>query len=334
MTFVNPIALLLLVILLPLVIFFVWRDRRRHIKLGKLGNPILLMSSSPISPTYRFLKMLLWTATAIFLIIAFARPVWGEEVSLVEAQGVSVFVILDVSRSMNAQDISPSRLARAKLAIQDLFTGLAGNELGMILFAGSAFVQFPLTVDNLSATTFIQAASSDAISDQGTNIESALRLAIESFHQTLSSKRYIVLISDGENFDGDVTGAAEIAGQQGIVIYTLGFGTPEGSPVPFRDDTGSEVGFETNSSGNRVLSTLDEDTLTAIAARTGGVYQRVGSSGVEITSLIQMIRAVPAGRLSDYKESREIERFGIFLAFALISLSLEIMITEFHRKPE
>jgi Ca-activated chloride channel homolog len=333
MTFVHSDTLVLLIFLIPALAFFWWRERDRSKRLRKLGNPSLLLYSVPvISSMRRNLKLALWGTASLSLTIALARPIWGEELSVVETEGVSVIVVLDVSNSMNAQDISPSRLERAKLAIQDLFDGIEGNEIALILFAGRAFVQFPLTTDVLSAATFVRTVSSDAISRQGTNIGAALQLAMDSFNDALSSQRFIILMSDGENHEGDSLKVADAAAEQGITIFTVGYGTFEGAPIPMYDQNRNEIGYRTDVDGNTILSVLDETILRAIAARTGGIYQQANSADNGFSNLAETINAAHAEQLERRTELHGIERFGIFVAFALLALSIEILLAPVGKK--
>jgi len=329
MSFVNPFGLFLLAALPVAVILFVWRNRVRNAKLSRLGDMALLSALIPnASRSPQVARFALWSLALASLIIALARPVWGMEVNTIQTQGVSVMVVLDVSKSMNAQDILPYRLERAKLAIKDLLDGLAGNELGLIGFAGTAFVQFPLTLDTTSAATFLEAASTDAITRQGTNIDAALRLALESFHSTTNAQPIIVLMTDGENHEGDPLQVAALAAEQGIIIHAIGYGNPDGGPIPIRDANSSEVGYQTDRAGNLVVSTLDETTLRQIAERTGGTYQRASASGDEITKLMTTIKDVKATDLGTRTEGRGVERFAIFVALALVALSMEILLPE------
>ena len=178
--FVNDEVLILLVLLPALGLFLAWGETQRRKAAARIGPPdlVALLGDAP-RQSRRASKALLWLLTVAALIIALARPVWGTEVDPVETVGVSVMLVLDVSRSMDVQDIAPSRLERARLDALDLLRRLEGNEFGLILFAGTAFVQFPLTTDARSAAGFVNGASSDSISQQGTNIEAALRLAVE-----------------------------------------------------------------------------------------------------------------------------------------------------------
>jgi Ca-activated chloride channel homolog len=330
MTFLSAGALLLLAILPVWVMFFVWRGRTRMAILRQLGEIDLIAALFPqVSSARRRWKSALWLCALGSLIIALARPVWGVDLDVVQTQGVSVMIVLDVSNSMAAQDILPNRLERAKLAIRDLFNGLAGNEIGLIVFAGTAFVQFPLTNDPVSAVTFLNAVSTDSISRQGTAIEDALRLAIEAFGERSPAARIVVLMTDGENHEGDPVSAADVAAQEGITIDAIGYGDlDEGVPIPVVDAAGNIIAYKTDQAGDVVLSRLDEAVLESIAERGGGIYQRASASGVEITNLIAQIHEAEAGDLGSRIETRGVERFGIFVALALLALSLEMLLPE------
>lgn len=330
MTFSNSPALLLLLLVPAAVAFLVWRHRARIAALHSIGDSTLTRTLFPLlSGARRLWKSALWLLAAASLIVAMARPVWGVEMDVLQTQGVSVMVVLDVSNSMNAQDVLPSRIERAKLAIHDLLDGLAGNELGLILFAGVAFVYFPFTTDTFSAGLFLNTVTTDAITHQGTAIEAALRLAVDAFEDKTGTAEFIVLITDGENHEGDPLRVAEEAAQQGIVIHTIGYGDPvEGAPVPVYDEAGNVVDFKKDRFGQVVISRLDETILREIAQRTGGTYQPASAGGIEIVNLINQIADAEAGELGSRTETHGVERFGIFVALALLALSLEILLPE------
>lgn len=324
MSFVYAPALFLLVLLIPVTAFLVWRNRVRLLALRRLGDPALIRALAPsISVERRWWKIGLWLAAVAALIVALARPVWGVDLDVIETQGISVMVVLDVSTSMNAQDVAPSRLERARLAIRELFDRLAGNEIGLILFAGTAFVQFPLTTDSISAQSFLNAVSTDAITLQGTAIEDALRLAMNTFSPQSPAAKVIVLMTDGESHEGNALAAAGDAAEQGITIHTVGFGDPQGSAIPLLDERGLPAGYKTDAAGNVVLSRLDEETLQAIAERAGGVYQLA-----DVDAVVKAINSTQAGVLETRTEQRGVERFGIFVALALLALSLEMLLPE------
>ena len=328
MMFAYPLALLLLLLLPVAGGFLIWRSRARENALHRIGDTRMVGTLlSGVSSNRRRWKTILWLIAVGMLIIALAQPAWGMAAEVVETQGVAVIAVLDVSKSMDAEDVGPSRLERAKLDLQELFGALEGNDIGLILFAGNAYVQLPLTNDVHTATTFLQAASSQSITRQGTALEEALRLAIDSFDARLAADAVIVVASDGENHEGDPSAAAEDAADRGITIHTLGYGQEEGATIPVRTGSGSTE-IKTDRSGSVVLTRLDETALQQIAETTGGSYRRAGSSGSAISRLAEAIRAQDAGSLGEQTTTRRIQRFGIFVALALLALSAEMLLPE------
>ncbi len=326
MTFLNPTVLLLFLLLPPLLALLVWRERARRKKTRRLAEPVLLNQLLPPDHARRRVwELILWPLVAASLILALARPAWGEEPSISVSQGVSLMVVLDVSSSMNAADMRPSRLERAKLDIRGLLSQLEGYEVGLVLFAGSAFVQFPLTTDLLSAETFLNRASSAAVSRQGTAIEDALRLAIEAFGSR-SRTRVILLATDGENHVGDPLAAADEARAEDIAVNVLGYGETRGEPVPVLDAAGNVTGYKADTSGDVILSALDEGILQAIADRTGGIYRRVSAGDGVIAPLLRRLRAAEGGSQENAVRTQNVERFGIFAALALLALSAELLV--------
>ncbi len=330
MTFVNASALLLLLLLPAAIMLFVWRSRVRAASLRRIGDAALTrVLFSQVSSTRRVWKSGVWLLAVATLIVALARPVWGVEMDVIQTQGVSVMFVLDVSNSMNAQDVLPSRIERAKLAIHDILDNLAGNELGMILFAGEAYIHFPFTTDTFSAGSFLNAVTTDAITRQGTAIEAALRLAVDAFADKSGTEEFIILITDGENHEGDPLPVADEAAAQGIIIHAIGYGDPvEGAPVPVYDEAGAVVDFKKDRFGQVVVSRLDEAILQAITEFSGGLYQRASAGGIEIVNIINQINQAEAGELGSRAESHGVERFGIFVALSLLALSLEIILPE------
>jgi Ca-activated chloride channel family protein len=330
MTFANSSALLLFLVLPASIVLFAWRSRARATALSRIGDIRLTrVLFSHVSASRRVWKSVLWLLAIAALTIALARPVWGVEMDVIQNQGVSVMVVLDVSNSMNAQDLLPSRLERAKLAIHDILDNLAGNELGLILFAGEAYTHFPFTTDTFSAGSFLNAVTTEAITRQGTAIEAALRLAVDSFADKSGTSEFIILITDGENHEGDPLRVADEAAREGIVIHVIGYGDPvDGAPVPVYDDAGNVVDFKEDRFGQVVISRLDETILQQITDRTGGLYQRASAGGIEIVNIVNQISEAETGELGSRTEAHGVERFGIFVALALLALSLEILLPE------
>jgi Ca-activated chloride channel family protein len=195
---------------------------------------------------------------------------------MVEQEGIEVMVALDVSRSMLAQDIKPDRLSRAKREIADLMTRLGGDEIGLVLFSGASFIQFPLTSDYGTALTFLDNARPEVISQPGTAIGNAIRTAMTGFDMSRASQKVIVLITDGKDHQGDALTAAEAAAEQGVLLYTIGFGSPEGEPISEYNDRGEVVGYKVDQNGEVVLSRLDEACPGRKCTSVGGLAAQNG----------------------------------------------------------
>jgi Ca-activated chloride channel homolog len=327
--FVYPAVLILLFVIPLAMLFFAWRMRVHRIMLQRIGNRQLIDELiAQHNPARRRWKSLLWLFTIALLIVALARPVWGIHEDMVETEGIALIVVLDVSNSMNAQDVLPSRMDRAKLDARDLFELGRGNEVGLILFAGNAFVQFPLTSDVDSAVTFLNVAGTDSISRQGTALEDALRLAIETIDQRQAAQSVIVLMTDGESHEGSPLLAAEDAAQRGIIVHVIGYGSTAGASIPIYDDTGQVIGHKADRAGNVVVSRLDEGVLEEIAALTGGLYQRAADSGVEAVNLINQIATMQIDVLTRQTQTRKVERFSLFVFLAALALTVEIFLSE------
>jgi Ca-activated chloride channel family protein len=319
MTFARPFFLYALILLPLMGLFLAWTGRQRKAKLAQLGDPALMQRlSSTVNWRGRRWRDALWLAVLALLLVALARPQWGTETQMIEQEGIQVMVALDVSQSMLAQDIKPDRLSRAKMEISDLMDRLGGDEIGLVLFSGASFVQFPLTSDYATARTFLDNARPEVISRPGTDIADAIRTAMAGFDPARASQKVIVLITDGENHEGDVLVMAEKAAQEGIMLYAIGFGSPQGEPIPQYNAQGRVTGYKVDGQGEAVLSRLDEATLQEIARIGGGQYFRATASGSELDALISELNALQKAELASQFETRGIDRFQAFLLAALI----------------
>jgi Ca-activated chloride channel family protein len=327
MTFANPTILWALLLVPLAMIFLGWADRSRKAAIQQLGDPTLIQRLSlSVNWTGRKWQTRLWLVALALVLIALARPQWGSEVQVVEKEGVQVMVALDVSNSMLAQDIKPDRLTRAKMEISDLMNKLDGDEIGLVLFSGASFIQFPLTNDYDTARSFLESAGPGSISRPGTEMGEAIRTAMSGFDNAHNSQRVIVVVTDGENHQPDAVAEAQAAAQEGVLIYTIGFGSPEGEPIPEYAADGSVVGYKVDESGNTVLSRLDEGTLQEIAQIGNGRYFRAAADGSELDALVDELSDLQAAQLESRFETTKIERFQIFLAGAVIALILAEMI--------
>jgi Ca-activated chloride channel family protein len=304
-----------------MVLFMLWAAKSHKTALAKLGNPTLVKRlSSTVNWKGRRGHTVLWFAVLALLLVALARPQWGTESREVEQEGIEVMVALDVSNSMLAQDIKPDRLSRAKMEIADLMTRLGGDEIGLVLFSGASFIQFPLTSDYATARTFLDNARPEVISKQGTNIGDAIRTAMTGFDPNRNSQKVIVLITDGENLEGDALAMAQTAADEGVLLYTIGFGSPDGEPIPEYNAQGEVIGYKRDQQGEVIISRLDETTLQQIAQVGKGQYFRATVDGSELTALTAKLNALQKGELSSRVETWGIERFQNFLWVALIIL--------------
>lgn len=330
MTFANPQFFLLGLILLPAVaIFLLWAGKRRRQALRSLGEKKLIdRLSDNLNWRGRRWRSALRLAALLLLIIALARPQWGSEVREIEQEGLQVMVALDVSQSMLAEDIKPNRLDRAKLEIADLMEKLDGDEVGLVLFSGASFIQVPLTSDYLTALSYLDTAGPNVISRPGTVIGDAIRTAVNGFDPNLSSQKVLLVMTDGEDSETDPIAAAQEAAGEDILIYTIGFGTPEGEPVPETNQYGDVIGYKRDEQGNAVLSKLDEATLQEVARTGNGEYYRASADGAELDSLLSEIDQLQRVQLESRFETRQIDRFQFFLALAVATLLLGELIPD------
>lgn len=326
MTFAAPQYLYALIALPALMAFVWWAFSRRAATVRRIGDPALIERLSlSVNRGMRRRRLALWFIGVALIIFALARPQWGSDVQIVEQRGVQVMVALDISLSMLAQDLKPSRLERAKLEIDDMMSKLTGDEVGIVLFSGSSFIQFPMTFDYATARTYLRHANPSIISRQGTVIEKAIRTSLTGFSEERASQKIIVVMTDGENHEGDPVAAASEAWEQGAVVYTVGFGSPEGEPLPIFDPAGNVSGYRQDDQGQVILSRLDEATLQRIAEAGGGKYFRAVDRGA-VEGLVDEIESFQDESFQSEFNRTNIERFQIFLLAGVLSLVLaEVM---------
>ncbi len=274
------------------------------------------------------LKFLLLLAAFALLVVAAARPQFGSKLKEEKSQGVEMMLVVDVSNSMLAEDFEPSRLERTKYAIGKLFEGLQQDRVGLVVFAGEAKVQLPITTDYRMARAFAKKISTDLLSVQGTDLAQAISLASISFSNATgeSRSRAIILITDGEGHSGDVLAAAEQAAAEGIRIYAIGIGTPEGAPIQI----GGE--FLKDANGDIVVTKLDEETLDAIARTTGGLYVRASKQDLGLDEVVHEINSLEKTKLDTLRFEEFNEQYPYPLVAALVLLLLEFILLD-RRNP-
>ncbi|MDF1514523.1 MAG: VWA domain-containing protein [Anaerolineae bacterium] len=336
MAFVKPESLYLLLVFPLLGSLMFWSSARRQAALARFGDLNLTHRlSANISWRKRRIKIALQLLSLALIILAAARPQWGTQVSVKVQEGVQVLVVLDVSSSMLAEDIKPSRLERAKLTISELMARLGGNELGLVIFSGAAFVQFPVTADFYTARSFLSSVGPTSISRPGTALEQALSVALDSFVDQRASSRVILLLTDGEGHEGDPLAAANRAAEEGVIIHAIGFGSPTGEPIPLRDAAGNIVDYKKDAQGETVVSRLDEVILQQITRTTGGAYFRANASGKEVVAVADRIEGMVTGEQEEEGgafETSGIERYQWFVGLAFSFLVVDVILSERYKK--
>ena len=321
MSFGAPQFLYALVVLPVLMVFVRWALARRGAVLRRIGDTELVEQIARTSRPLRLFRLSLWFLGSALIIVALARPQWGSEIEIVEQSGVQMMVALDVSRSMLSRDMAPTRLDRAKLEISDLMSRLNGDAVGIVLFSGASFIQFPLTSDYGTARTYLAHAGPDAITRQGTAISEAIYTASAGFSDQRLNQKVIVIMTDGENHEGDPFTAAREAAEEGIVIYTVGFGSSEGRPVPVYDEQGAVIAHRQDAEGREIISRLDEGALQQIAEAGGGRYFRASDRGA-ISDLVDQVGSFQAEGYQTELSQRKVERFQVFLLAGALALLL------------
>lgn len=329
MTFAKPTFLFFLILIPVFGVLFVWANSWRKATLAKLGDQMLINRlSANVNWHGRRWRIILWLVAYAFLVVALARPQWGAEVREVEQEGLQVMVALDVSQSMLADDMKPTRLDRAKLEISDLMDRLNGDEVGLVLFSGASFIQFPLTTDYGTARNYLESAGPQTISRQGTAIGDAIRTAVNGFDPNLDSQKVLIIMTDGEDHETDPISAAQAAADEGIIIYTIGFGTAEGAPVPVTDQWGNITGYKQDEQGNVVISKLEGGMMEEIAQIGNGRYFQATPGGSEIDALLAEIDNLQRTQLATRSEVKMIERYQGFLFIAILVLVMAELIPD------
>ncbi len=311
--------LLILVPLLPIG-FAIGRRLRRN-RIRRFGDEALVKELMPsVSPVKDWARIVLFTIGFLFFVIGLCRPQIGAKLSEHKTRGAEVMIALDVSNSMLAEDYSPNRLERAKLAISRITDKLNQDRIGLIIFAGSSFVQLPITADYISAKMFLSTISTGSVPVQGTAIGDAIQTAIRSFSLESEKSRAIIVISDGENHEDDAVAAAANAKESGITVYTIGVGSPEGQPIPM------DGGLLKDSEGQIVVTKLNESALQEIAEAGGGAYVRAGNDEFGLNPIIDNIRAMEAEEFNSIVFEEYNEQFMYFFAVAFVLFAVEMLL--------
>ena len=315
-----------------LVFFFAWSLKRKQEMLERFADKNLIKDISPSrdSKRQRF-KAYLVIITITLVIVSLMRPQWGFKWEEVKKKGIDILIAIDTSKSMLARDVKPNRLERSKLSVKDLIKKLKGDRVGLIAFSGSAFLQCPLTSDYSGFVLSLNSLNVNSIPVGGTSLTGAIKEALKIYKTSQSQDKLLVLITDGEDLEGNAMREAEKAKSQGIKIYCIGIGTEEGDIIPVIEDDGRKT-FLKDLDGNVVKTRLDENLLKDIALTTGGVYVRATGAEFGLDYLYRtQFENLEKQTFEDKVEKRYTERFQIPLFFAFLLLVTETLMSERKR---
>lgn len=321
--FGEPIYLYLLLIVPFLVVFYLYTNYRRRKRLRQYGDPELMAHLMPNVSKFRpDVKFWLVTAALVMVIFMLARPQFGSKMETVKRQGVETVVALDISNSMLAQDVTPSRLEKSKKLVSRLVETFNNDKVAMIVFAGEAFTQLPITSDYISAKMFLETISPSLITTQGTDIRGAIGLAMKSFTPNEGVGRAIVLITDGENHEGGAVEAAQQAAEKGVRVFVLGVGSPDGSPIPVEGTND----FRRDKDGNVVVTKLNEQMCQEIAKAGNGMYVRVDNTNNAERALNAEINKLAKADVETQVYTEFDEQFDVLAWLALVLLAVDVML--------
>lgn len=323
--FADPNVLYLLIILPFVAIFYFYSNYRRTKRLRKYGDPELLSMLMPEASAHRpvFKFWVLWIALGLSIVML-ARPQFGTRLEKVKRSGIETIIALDISNSMLAEDVVPSRLEKAKSLISRLVSNFNDDKVGLIVFAGDAFTQLPITSDYISAKMFLESITPSLISSQGTNIGEAIRLAIKSFTPQEKVGRAIIVITDGENHEGGAVEAAKEAASKGMKVFVLGIGSPDGSPIPLEGSND----YRKDNQGNVIVTRLNEQMCREVAQVGNGVYIRVDNSSSAQSLLQKEIDKLTKSDLESTVYSNYNEQFPALAWIIIVLLIIEVVVLD------
>lgn len=320
-----------LLIIPVLAMFFAWARFTRKRALRRFGNQNIIRDLMPLAsksrPVFKFILLMLALA---FFITGAARPQFGSKLKKVEREGVEIIIAIDVSNSMMAEDIQPNRLDRAKRAISRMIDRLKDDKIGLIVFAGEAYIQLPVTTDYNSAKLFLEAIDTDIVPRQGTAMGTAINLAIRSFTPGETANKAIIIITDGENHEDDPVSAAKEALKNGIIVHTIGMGLPQGSPIPVQQNGQTE--YMRNNDGEVIITRLNETMLEQVSAAGNGIYVRANNAQVGLNVLFDEINKLEKEEMDTLVYSEYDDQFQYFFAAGLLLLLIDFIILEKKNK--
>jgi len=327
----NPEYLYALLLIPALMIFYWYSRSQRKKALAKFGQKeiltVLMPHASSARPAIKFAVLILALASTI---IGIARPQFGSQLKTVKREGIELIIALDVSNSMLAEDITPNRLEASKRSISQLVDKLSDDKIGLIVFAGEAYTQLPITSDYVSAKLFLNSISPQIVPTQGTAIGAAIELGIKSFSPQFVGSKVIIVITDGENHEDDAIGAATKAAEQGIVVHTIGMGLAKGALIP--DFSNGQKGYKKDNKGNTIVTKLDEQMLQKIAQAGKGLYIRANNSQMGLNALFNEVSKMEKTEMESQIYADYDEKFQYFIGLALFLILLDFLVLERKNK--
>ena len=315
-------------VLVPIIIIIFFLARRwKKRALAALGDKHVVQRMMPdVSFSRPVLKFVLFIIGYTLLVIGLADPQVGTGTEDTQTKGADLMILLDVSNSMLSQDFSPNRLENAKLSIDQLISNLQDNRIGIVVFAGKPYVQLPSTPDYSAAKLFLNTINTNIVPVQGTAIGAAIDMGLKSFDFNDGTSKAMILLTDGENFEDDAVRSAKTAHDKGVVIHVLGFGSPQGAPVPIFDN-GKQTGFHLDSAGHKIVSKLNEAMCKAIAQAGGGIYIRATSTNSGMGLVMDQVNKMKQKIVNSKQFKTFDDRFQFFLAAAFLLLVIEFFIS-------
>ena len=312
-----------------LILFFIGVFRQKKKLLLRLGDDELIARlTRNVSRKKQLWKVVFLLMGYCFLVLAMTDPQIGTKLEEVKREGVDIFIALDVSKSMLAEDVAPNRFERAKQEISNFVDQLRGDRVGLILFSGLAFVQCPLTLDYSATKLFLDESYVGVIPQPGTSVTDAIRTAMKSFVSEEKKHKVLIVITDGENHEDDPVEAAREVAESGVIIYTIGVGLPQGAPIPKYDQRGNRVGFKKDRNGQIVTTRLDVVTLERIAQAANGKFYSIAAGSSGLRKIYGDIMGMEKKELSAREFTQFDDRFQGFLLIALLFLIVETVLGE------
>lgn len=324
--FERPETLYLLLLIPVMVLLYILAEHLRKRALKRFASAQMLQILMPLhAPGRMWFKFILLMLASAALIVAIANPQTGSKIEEVKREGIDLFIALDVSNSMMAEDILPNRLERSKQSISRLIDKLTGDRVGIIVFAGKAYIQLPLTTDYAAAKMFLSTINTNIVASQGTAIGEAIQIATNAFDVPDRNKA-IIIISDGEDHEANALAAAEEAVAKGVDVFTIGMGLADGAPIPVYNSYGKQTGFRKDRNNITIITKLNEGLLQQIAAAGNGMYVRANNSRTGLESILNEINAIAKSEIEAKVFTDYEHKFMIFIAIALFLLVAEMLV--------